>query len=136
VDEKKDLIEQYQCPGCVFGSDTKCGKFKLGDSGECSSHVIGTLMSGAGHILLGLPKGFCRVGFDKEFKPWFYESVSEFKWDKFNVPVWKHKTKEGHVIVRTYMPRRNMGAIQIFRGGDFDSIKAINITKKDMESMD
>lgn len=61
----KKAIETYQCPGCVAGSNTKCGAFKQGHAPtafECTAHVPGTAMSRIGTIMLGMPKGFCRVG--------------------------------------------------------------------------
>lgn len=35
------LIEEFQCTGCVCGSDTSCGKFEIvdKDSNCCNGHV-------------------------------------------------------------------------------------------------
>ena len=58
------MIEEFQCPGCVRGSDVTCGAFKLlKDNGfSCRGHIPGTALSGIGFILLGMPKGFNRLG--------------------------------------------------------------------------
>lgn len=133
-----ELIEQYQCPGCVCGSDTECGKYEFDEgNNNCKGHCIGTMVSGGvGKILLGFPKGFSRIGFDTNIKPWFYKNVNDFQYDKFNIPVWKHKTKEGHILVKGLMPRLNQTFLQVFSSGDIDKIKAFEITEIDMNSMD
>lgn len=66
------IVEEFQCPGCVCGSDTKCGKYSPDQvDHHCTSHVLGTSLMGGGfpltHIALGLPKGFCRPGPMLEF---------------------------------------------------------------------
>lgn len=132
----KHLIEKYQCPGCVVGSDTECGNFQLGNCNECKSHCAGTMMMGAGILLLGMPKGFCRLGNDKTMKPWFYKHTADFHFDTFNIPAWKHLTEEGHILVRMYMPRVNVGALLVFETGDLDSINCKEITKEMMEGID
>jgi hypothetical protein len=56
----EEMIEKFQCPGCVAGSSPKeCKNYRLGKSwGEtCENHVIGTSILGVGHFALGLPKG-------------------------------------------------------------------------------
>lgn len=64
TDSETKLIENFQCPGCVRGSDITCGAFKLWkESGvSCRGHIPGTALSGVGYILLGMPKGFNRLG--------------------------------------------------------------------------
>ena len=61
MDEKvKDAVQEYQCPGCVVGSDTDC--YEKGNNSECGKHVAGTIMHPGGRIYLGMPKGFNRQG--------------------------------------------------------------------------
>ena len=134
----KEMIEEYQCPGCVCGSDIECGKYKLDEgSNNCAGHCIGTTISGGiGKILLGFSKGFNRVGFDTNLKPWFYKDVQDFSYDKFNIPVRKYKNEKGHILVKGLMPRLNQTFLQVFKSGDIDKIKALEITEEDINSMD
>ncbi len=62
---KKSMVEKFQCPGCVSGSNTKCGSFKLEEpyGFHCSGHVPGTTFMPGGRIFLGLPKGFDKLDF-------------------------------------------------------------------------
>jgi len=132
----KEVVEKYQCPGCVGGNDTSC-YIKSSDTLACDKHYAGTtIFPRVGRIFLGLPQGFCRLGPDEDIKIWIYKHTNDWTFDKFNVAVWKHRTKEGHILVRTFMPRLNQGSIQIFIEGDFDKIKATEITDKDIEKMD
>jgi hypothetical protein len=120
------MIEQFQCPGCVCGSDTKCGKFKPHEQygATCQSHVLGTSILGVGHIALGLPKGFNRSGLDPShpggtsntmnIRLWVKGTAPV--WDHFNVPVWALE-KDGHLFVRTLSPRRNWSYVDVVEGG-------------------
>lgn len=124
--DQKKMVETFQCPGCVCGSDTECGKFKpdLSYGAMCKGHVLGTSMSGAGHIALGLPKGFNRSGLDPShpigtsntmnIRLWTKGTKPE--WDKFNVAVWALE-HEGHLFVRTLLPRRNWSYVDVIEGG-------------------
>ena len=87
----KNIIEEYQCPGCVCGSDITC--FEKNDIGiGCGKHVVGTMATGRGRFLLGMPTGFNRIGYEQEFKPFIYKTFesSDWKYNKFNIPVWKY----------------------------------------------
>lgn len=122
----KEMVEQFQCSGCVAGCDTECGKFKLNTEygATCTSHVVGTSMSGKGHIALGLPKGFNRTGLDPthpigtsntmNIRLWTKGTKPD--WDKFNVPVWAME-KDGYLFVRTLIPRRNWSYVDVVEGG-------------------
>ncbi len=58
------MVEMFQCPGCVCGCDTdKCGSFRYdAEERRCMGHVLGTMIGGpAGLIALGVPEGFCHV---------------------------------------------------------------------------
>lgn len=69
-----DMVEKFQCPGCVSGSDTTCGNYvpvtQSGFSDDakaswCDGHTLGTSLFGSTgmlHMALGLPKGFNRSG--------------------------------------------------------------------------
>jgi hypothetical protein len=126
-ENQKKMVEQFQCPGCVAGSDTECGKFKpdVAYGATCQGHVIGTsIWGGAGHIALGLPKGFCRSGLDpthpigtsNTMNIRLWEKDTKPVWDKFNVAVWAME-HEGHLFVRTFVPRRNWSYVDVIEGG-------------------
>ena len=146
------LIEKFQCPGCVAGSNVKCGHFKPENHYQtdiddgffcCQSHVLGTLVSPPGHhVALGLPKGFNRAGdgFMGTNEPvsqmviriWARTkdgSINAPKWDVFNVPVWALE-EDGFLFVRTYMPRTNRPAVDVIEGGTLALVpKALNVAE-------
>lgn len=141
MDKKiKQAIEDYQCAGCVNGSNTKCGKFiqdTANESLRCLSHCAGTAMSGAGRFFLGMPKGFCRLGKDNDAVIYIFQNLGEWSgYDKFNVPVWKYVNEKGHTFVRMFMPRLNQGWLQVFLEDCRDKIECVEITADDMKSMD
>lgn len=133
---KLESVKIYQCPGCVLGEDD-CYKECEGKSIECSSHVAGTMGSGIGKFYLGLPKGFNRFGAQKKLQLKIYETQKdqedEWKYDEFNVSVWKYKTNEGHILIRGYMPRINEGFIHVILDGDYESIRAHKIDISDID---
>ena len=134
----KLAIEEYQCPGCVAGSDTSC--FEPNNDGNgCGKHHAGTMiMPGVGSIFLGMPKGFNRLGFYTGMKPIIYETFesSEWKYDMWNIPVWKHLSKDGHTFVRGIMPRRNEPFLHIFLENCIDKIECTEISRDDIDNMD
>lgn len=133
------MVEQFQCPGCVAGCDTQCGKFKPNKEYgfTCQGHVVGTSMTGAGHIALGLPTGFNRTGLDPSHpigtsntmnvRMWVQGTHPH--WDHFNVPVWALE-REGYLFVRTLMPRRNWSFVDVVEGGTLALVpQAIDVSK-------
>jgi hypothetical protein len=140
MEEKYKLaIEQYQCPGCISGMDITC--FEVNNNGGigCGKHHAGTMiMHGIGNIFLGMPKGFNRVGEFRTLKPYIYETFesSDWKYNKFNVPVWKFLTNDGHTLVRGIMPRRNEPFIHIFLENCIEKINCLEITQEEINEMD
>lgn len=136
MDEKiKNVIEEYQCPGCVCGSNITC--YEKGDSLECKKHVAGTTISHIGQIFLGLPKGFNRLGFADRTTISIFESLEDgWGYDHFNIPVWKHLDKLGNTLVRGICPRINMPWVHIFIGDWTSIIDCIEITQKHLDEMD
>jgi hypothetical protein len=134
----KLAIEEYQCSGCVCGGDIQCFQPNTIGGVGCGKHVIGTLITGIGHILLGLPNGFNRVGKHNDLKPVIFETYesSDWKFDKFNVAIWKHYTSNGNTIVRGIMPRRNEPFIHIFLEDCRDKIDCIEISAQEISEMD
>ena len=133
-------IKDYQCLGCILGPYPDC--FEPNDSGVgCGKHHAGTMaMPHIGRLFLGLPKGFCRLGPQRDMRIYIFGSLEQqqeqWKYDCFNVPVWKHKNKKGHILIRGFMPRVNSGFLHIIINGDMDEINCLKITKKDMAEMD
>ena len=92
---------------------------------------------GKGKILLGMPKGFNRLGQADKVGLFIYRTfVERGEYNKFNVPVWKHLTKDGHTIVRGICPRLSWPWIHIFLENCITKIECLEITEKDMKEMD
>lgn len=134
----KNAIEEYQCSGCVCGSDTSCFENTDGTGIGCRKHHSGTIIMGIGNIFLGMPKGFNRLGIQTTLKPNIYESFEKCEWqfNMWNIPVWKHLSKEGHTFVRGIMPRKNESFIHIFLEDCIDKINCQNISQDDVNGMD
>lgn len=132
--EEREMIEEFQCPGCMAGSDIKCGKFKLWKEWgvSCISHFPSTIMMPGGNIALGLPRGFNKLGDVKELRQkrayirlWIKGTKPD--WDKLNVAVWAMEEK-GYLYVRTYSPRTNLTFVDVIQGGKLEDAKdAINV---------
>ena len=139
MEEKlKSAVEKYQCAGCISGHDTTC--FVASEVGGlgCGKHYSGTIISTIGKIFLGLPKGFNRLGHNDSLFPRVFQTFgsSEWKYGMFNVPVWKHLTKDGHTLVRGIMPRRNETFLHIFLENCLDKIDCLEITEDNIDQMD
>lgn len=136
TDAERKMIEEFQCLGCVSGSDIKCGRFKLkNDYGTtCMGHVAGTIMSFAGVFALGLPKGFNRLGdanasTGKRSYIRLWTKGTKPEWDKFNVAVWA-MAEGGHLFVRTYSPRINTTYVDVVEGGTLADVPgAVDVSK-------
>lgn len=142
IDEKqKEIVERYQCPGCVCGGDISC--FEAQESKNdlsCAKHVVGTMATGTGKFFLGMPKGFNRLGDSKveiNIFPNQEAQIKEWSYCIYNIPVWKYKNKDGHVFIRGLRPRTNMPFLHIIIDcPDFDKINCLEITDNDIEFMD
>lgn len=131
-DKIKNAICEFQCSGCVSGSDINCGNFRQGDGYEkevgCTAQVPGTLLIGGGRLYLGLPIGFNRVGprFDSregvQTHVVIFEKFEDYNYDHLNIAVWKkvHIWSDGHehnqeaTLVRCFMPRINVGRVHVY----------------------
>lgn len=133
----KEAIETYQCPGCVNGSDINCEKYELTNSG-CNNHCAGTITS-FGKVFLGLFKGFNRLGIFPEMKLSIFETLEQQKgicrYDWLNIPVWKYQNEKGHIFIRGFSPRINKPFLHIILNGDFTYIKCFEITDKLLETI-
>ena len=129
----ENLVEKFQCVGCVAGCNINCGQYKLKEVSlgkasyfACSSHVPGTscfTASGFNKLNLGLPKGFCRIGEGKvEIR--IHPSFPELLWDKLNIPVWA-MVEDNVLFVRTYAPRINKTSVDIIPNGNIEQIPNI-----------
>jgi len=140
VNNKSEVIQNYQCAGCVNGSFPECYE-KANCSIACSKHVAGTLASRIGKMFLGLPIGFNRLGPVNEMKMDIFETFDSFQkdwggYDMFNIPIWQHLNKENHVIVRGLSPRTNSPFLHIFLENCFILINGLKITAEDIKEMD
>ncbi len=128
----EEMVEKFQCPGCVVGSDTQCGKFKLNDQkNSCASHCMGMRKLGvrSGRFALGLPKGFNRASPDTADHSGtldieFYPKGVPTRWDHLNVPVWAME-EDGFLFVRTYSPRINWTRVEVLEGGTFEAFNGV-----------
>lgn len=134
----KESIEEYQCSGCVSGSDVSC--FKSNETGGvgCGKHHAGTIGTGIGNFFLGMPIGFNRLGEYRKLKPNIYETFdsSDWKYNMWNIAVWKHLSKEGHTFVRGMMPRKNEPFIHVYLENCMDKINCLEISQNDIDEMD
>jgi hypothetical protein len=131
ITEQKKMIEKFQCPGCVSGSNTSCEKYccpQTNYSGfRCGNHIPETILSPGGKICLGLPTGFNKVGQASiNMGQWYirlYNSPPKTDhYDKFNVPVWIME-KEGYLFVRCFSPRVNRSYVDVFKNGKKTDVK-------------
>lgn len=141
----EEMVEKFQCPGCVAGSDTDCGAYRFSATEQrCVKHVLGTIKAGAGSFALGLPTGFCKSGWNQHGeKPeskntinvrlWLKGAVP--KWDLYNIPVWALE-KDGFLFVRTYAPRSDFSWVDVVEAGSLALVpQAINVGE-DVGEMD
>ena len=143
-DSIKTAIEEYQCSGCVCGSDTEC--YKEDDDGVgCGKQVPGTTIMGPGRIFLGMPSGFCRMGNQDTLRIKIFEGINEDAggwgfdqsgYGKFNVPVWKHLDMYGNTLVRGISPRINNPFLHVFLCNQLKEIDCLEITAEDISEMD
>jgi len=133
----EEAVKEYQCSGCVGGPFPDCYKTELQYGVTCRGHVPGTGVSYIGRIFLGMPTGFNRLGRAEHTELQIFESIEEeIRFDKFNVPVWKHLDKYGNTLVRGYRPRINDPFVVVILGNHLDEIDCLEITEADMEKMD
>ena len=135
----KGMIERFQCPGCVHGSDTNCPLFTLeerGDGRRCSAHVLGTSIGLQNKFALGMPKGFNkprikpdRAALESTMRIWFYPKGSDpdvFDW--LNVPVWVLED-DGFLFIRLYSPRIDDSCVLVLEGAEASDLpQAIDVS--------
>ncbi len=126
--KKIKFVKEYQCSGCVCGSDPKtCPSYQ--DDHGCASQVAGTSILGEGTIFLGLPPLLARLGEYKRMRIYILSDWEEFKRWMMEVG----QTPEGHTIVKGLMPRLNYPFIHIFLDKKcWDKIDCSELTDKDM----
>ncbi len=119
-----EMVHEYQCPGCVCGSGPwTCEEYKLSEQKDgpcfCENHTPGTVARPGGLFMLGLPKGFCKVGRRKEKGDTYVRLWQEGQrpdWNNCNVAVWA-MVRDGVLYVRTYLPRVNLTYVDVIPGG-------------------
>ncbi len=137
------LIEEFQCPGCVCGSDTSCGIFEIANenSNRCGGHVLGTMMGLGNSVALGLPSGFNKPGiaYDNSSKESlgarntmdirFWLKGNHPDWDDLNLPVLALE-KDGFLFVRTFAPRINVCWVDVIQAGELKLVpNALDVSK-------
>lgn len=128
----EELIGEYICPGCTNGHkpDACVAYNPYHDWGYmCLAHCPGTTITPhVGRIILGLPKGFCRLGENKKYvRVWQQDTAPQ--WDHLNVPVWAME-KDGFLFVHTSCPRINQVNIDVIEGGTLSLVpEAIDVSK-------
>ena len=134
----KLAIEEYQCSGCISGSDISCFEINSAGGIGCGKHFAGTGVIGVGNFFLGMPRGFNRLGEYTKLKPNIYDTFesSEWKYNMWNIAVWKYLSKDGHTFVRGIMPRRNEPFIHVFLENCIDKINCLEISQDDVNGMD
>jgi len=132
----QNVVEEYQCLGCVVGSDTSC--YEKGGGVECAKHVAGTrVVPYVGLIFLGMPTGFNRLGGYQEMGIRIFQEFGDgWGYCKFNRPVWKYLDEHGNTLVRGLSPRINQPFLHIFLGDQRDKIDCVEITAQDIAEMD
>lgn len=140
----KNAIQKYQCPGCMDGSDFKCVMPPINE-GEwgvaCGGHRVGTYAAGIGMILLGMPKGFNRLGSYDDMKIGIFETYEDgwqepIGYSKWNIPTWKHLNEHGHTLIRGLSPRTNSPFLHVFLEDCMDKFDCREITADDIKEMD
>ena len=133
-----EMVERFQCPGCVCGGNTECGSYRFTEEERrCVGHVLGTMIGLGNSIALGLPKGFNKPGLDfsnpnrirarNTIDVRFWAFGEEPGWDHLNVPVWAME-QDGFLFVRTFAPRVNMSWVDVIEGGTLEMVpRAIDV---------
>lgn len=131
-------IENYQCCGCMRGSDISCFK-PDSDSSACGSHKVGTFTS-YGSIFLGLPKGFNRLGGLGEMKLLIFTDWKDFEqkagYDNYNIPTWKYLDEHGNTLIRGLKPRLNTPFLHVIIGNHLDRVNCLEVSAEMIEYMD
>lgn len=134
MNEKKEIIAKYQCPGCSCGhKPAECDAYELEEDGSmfrCKNHVCGTMLGLTQIVALGLPKYFNIVYHG--LKPFEYADKKEPvpvlriwenppEYNELNVPVWAQDIN-GDLFVRCYMPRINFGIVDVIIGHKMEDV--------------
>lgn len=140
--EYRDIVEKYQCPGCISGRNIGCGRFYKFEIGiGCGAHTAGTQLgvNPSERIFLGLPKGFSRTGPFRELAIIIFKDIEQqqeqFVYDWLNIPVWKYKTIEKHILIRGISPRINVPFLHIILKGKIKGIDCCLVKDKNFEEM-
>lgn len=135
----KDIVEKYQCPGCVCGGDTACGSaHNTGWGDQCDGHVPGTSIVGLRQrLLIGMPRGYNKLRrgclADGVTTPVRIFPPDESKhYGPFDVPVWSMQHGD-NVLVRTFQPRTGVAWIDIHPNAKREDIAPESIDSSTLE---
>lgn len=136
----KNAIKEYQCSGCGIGGGNNLSCFQPNENGGvgCGKHSAVTYIQNIGCVLLGMSKGFNRLGAFEKMRPKIFETYENSNWeyDIWNIPVWKYLSKDGHTFVRGLIPRRNEPFIHVFLENCMDKINCYEISEENINYMD
>jgi len=146
---KLEIIQEYQCPGCVNGSDPQtCEKFKLFEQNldnwfKCENHWPGTSVNGQ-QFHLGLPKPFALVKivaeraekFAEPFFRFFQKNKhpmygTDFYYGARDIPVWALE-QNGFLFVQVYSPRVKKTVVEIIEGGKISDLPTSVVNVSDL----
>ncbi len=141
----ENMVERFQCPGCVCGCDMTCGNYCRETSDlQCTGHVLGKMLGTGNNFALGLPKGFHKPGINWDAEPprnqnqmqiRLWTSGTHPKWDHLNVAVWAME-HEGFLFVRTYSPRINDGVVDVIEDGDIGMVPLAIVVSAFIDEID
>jgi hypothetical protein len=130
----KEIVERYQCRGCVSGSYGECFEQSYYYNLSCENFVVGAPKTPKWEVLPTLPNGFNRITDKTEIGIYDHFEPSEF--DQFNIPIWKYLSPEKHTYVRGLSPRVSRLFIYIYTIDVLSQIDCVEITDKMIEEMD
>lgn len=121
--QEKEMIEEFQCPGCVCGSDTECVEFEEFEPNvfQCKKHCMGTMSFPGGKFALGLPRGFCKEGYHELRLS--TDKPKKDEWDNLNIPVWALE-QNGYLFIKTISPRINKITVSVYKDSKIEDIKS------------
>jgi hypothetical protein len=126
---QRKMIEEFQCPGCICGSDILDGCYEPDDeSFHCKKHTAGTMIVGRGCINLGMPKGFNRLSIRHTYNNIrLFEKYEDHPgYDHLNVPVWAMQKTENEMdilFVRCYLPRVDCQFVDVILNGKLEDVQ-------------
>ena len=122
IKERIDIVEKYQCKGCIKGNGFGNCYTSSYDSISCNSHKTETFEFLVGNIHPGLPIGFREFGEQKKLKINIYTEYNDL-YNIKRIPLWKFLHENKNTIVKSITPENNNISIDIFIKNVMNDIK-------------